>query len=373
MKYRLNSIILLIQFLFIVIGCEQPISVDHQNVSDSTIYVIEKDHLFGGFGGVDNYHETLIINTSAETISLTVESPLPDTLKHNSLRSPAFGLDAIIPTPYQDFFDLPNINNSFYTDKPDSSTANSYFWKNLKLEPSDLMEIPYSNYYGDDGRIFIKNFGTSRFLYLDIISDYSIKKDTVDSNYINIEIKETLQNITNDTLYSMGTDLFVPRELETKFDPPYGSEWTKLYNLISDTVISPGNIKCYLYNQHGTGEGFGFFAVGQEIEVGGFILLPNQSYQFTFKMTIQPLLDKFEIYPSYAVMFIKVDSDRIWPASIITINRKRYNGQVHYLKEVGIVSPTYILFSINKDLLRVLSPDEIVPTFIPPNIKPQRR
>jgi hypothetical protein len=326
------------------------------------ICVIEKDHLFGGFGGVDNYHETLVINTSVDTVCFTVESPLPIGLKHESLRSPAFGRDAIIPTPYQDYFDLPNINNSFYTNKPDSSTADCYFWRNLKLGHSDLMEVPYSNYYRDDGRIFIKEFGTSQFLYLDIVSDYSIEKDTIDSNYVDIEIKETLQNTTDDTLYRIGTHLFVPRELETQTDP-YNPRYTVLYNLISDTIIS--DIRLYLFNNEWTNDGFGFFAGGQQVEGGGFILLPYQSCQFVFKMTIEPLLDKFEIYPSYGVTFITPNGDRIWPASIITVNDRRYNGQVHYLKECGFVLPTYILFSINHGTLKVVSPDDIVPTFKP--------
>ena len=360
-----NFIIMILLLLFYIGGCKQPTSVDYPNASDSTIYVIEKDHLFGGFGGVDNYHETLMINTSTETVSFTVESPLPDTLKHESLRSPAFGRDAIIPTPYQDYFDLPNINKSSYTNKPDLSTNNSYFWNNLKLGPSDLMEIPYSNYYGDDGSIFVEKLGTSRFLYLDIVSDYSIKKDTNNPNYINIEIKETLQNTTNDTLYRVGTHLFVPSELMTKPDP-YNPEYTSLYRLISDTVISPSDNKCYLYNNAHSSEGFGFFAGGQEVELGGFILQPNHSYQFTFRMTIEPLLNKFEIYPSYGVTFIKVDNNRIWHVSIITINGKRYDGRVHYLKEVGFVLPTYILFSINNGTLKVVSPEDIEPTFKPP-------
>lgn len=341
------------------IGCKDSI-VSNLSISsdlDTNIYVIEKDHLFGGFGGVDNYHETLIINTSEDSICFTVESPLPDTLKHESLRSPAFGLNAIIQTPYQDYFDLPNIDNNFYTNTPDSTTNNSYFWKNLKLAPSDLMEIPYSNYYGDAGNIFVNKLGTSSFLYLDIISTYSIEKNANNPQYINIEIKETLQNITNDTLYRVSTHLFIPREL--KLSPDY----TTLYNLISDTIISIN--KLYLYNNAGTSEGFGFHAVGQEIESDKFILLPAQSFEFVFKMTIQPLLNKFEIYPSYGITYIRNDDIRIWPASIITVNNKKYAGEVNYLKECTFVLPTYILFSVNKDSLKVVSPDEIEPTFKP--------
>jgi flagellar hook assembly protein FlgD len=330
-----------------------------------SIYVMEKDHLFGGSEDVDNYHETLIINTSADSICFTIESPMPDSLQHESVRSPAFGRDAIIPTPYQDYFDIPNYNRGLYTNKPDSSTDHSYIWKNIKLGPSDLMEVPYSNFYGDDGKMFIEKLGTSRFLYMEVALNCSIERDSVDSRYINIEIKETARNITNDTLSRIGIELFVPRELETKFDPPNGSEFTKLYNLISDTIISPDNNKCHLYNQWGTNEGFGFWAEGQEMNPSYFVLPPHQSYEFVFKMKIEPLLEKFEIYPTYGVTYITTTMDRIWPASIITLNNNKYQGEVHYLKEFGLVMPTYILFSINKDTLRVVSPDDIEPTFKP--------
>ena len=329
------------------------------------IYVMEKDHLFGGRYEVDMYHETLIINTSADSISFSVESPLPDSLIRTSRFAPAFGGDAIIPTPYQDYFNLPNLNNGFYTNKPDSTTSNSYIWKNLKLGPSDLMEVPYSNYYGDNGKMFIEKLGTSRFLYMEVALNFSIARDSVDSSYIDIEIKETARNITSDTLSLVHLDLFVPKELDTNPDP-YSTEGTDLYNLVSDTVISSNNNEITLINQLLTTDGFGFFADGQYINTNRFNLPPYQSYEFVFKMKIEPLLDKFEIYPAYGVGYITTTKDRIWPSSIITLNNNKYQGEVHYLKRFELPMPTYILFSINKDTLRVVSPDSLVPTFTPP-------
>jgi hypothetical protein len=370
----LSSILgLLSFFLFSASGCRQSTSVDQPGSNDSGLYVIEKDLIYDGFvGEVDLYHETLIINNSVDTACFTVESPLPDTLKHTSRFSPAFGTAAIISTPYQNYFNLPDINNSFHTNNPDSTTGNSYFWKNLKLGHSDLMEIPYSNYYGDGDRIFVEKLGTSHFLYLEIVSDYSITMNSVNPNYIDIEIKETLRNTTNEMLYGIGTELFVPKNLMTKFDPPNGSEYTNLYNLVSDNVTSPSNNKFYLYNQYSTGEGFGFFATGQQVSTGEFILFPHQSLEFVFKMTIEPLLDKFEIYPTYGFEYMTIGGNRIWPASIITINGKRYDGEVHYLKECDLVLPTFILFSIDNGVFKVASPDDIVPTFTPPTYKMQK-
>jgi hypothetical protein len=177
-------------------------------------------------------------------------------------------------------------------------------------------------------------------------------------------IKETIKNITNNTLSRLGIFLFVPRELTTKQDP-YNPEYTKLYNLISDTAISLSDNKCYFYNQYWTGDGFGFFAGGQDIGPSLFDLPSYQTYEFVFKMKIEPLLDKFEIYPTYGVGYITTSKNRIWPSSIITLNKNKYQGEVHYLKELALVMPTYILFSINKDTLRVVSPNDIVPTFTP--------
>jgi hypothetical protein len=55
--------------------------------------------------------------------------------------------------------------------------------------------------------------------------------------------------------------------------------------------------------------------------------------------------------------------ERIWPASIITVGNKNFNGPVNYLRVCGLAIPTYILFSIDNNLLRVVDPKEIEPPF----------
>ncbi len=338
--------------------------------------MIERDHLSvfadqstsGTYSfPVVNFHETYIINTSKDTVSCTVESPLPDTLKRESIQSPLFGKFAYIPVNYQDFFNLPNLNSDSLADKPDSTTPNSYIWKNIKLGPSDGLHIPYSNYYGDES-MFIKKFGTNRFLDMDVISDYSIKKDAVNPGLLDVEIKQTLQNTSSDSIYRIGFSLAVPRELMTKWDP---SVYTSLYNLISDTVVSSVENESVLWNNSYGTDGFGFFCAQETMGPGWFILLPHQSYQFEFKMTMQLLLDKLEIYPSYLDNLTMKGGIPIWPSSIITVNGKRYDGQVHYLRQASLGMPTYILFSIDHGTLKVTSPDKIVPTSTPPYIKPQ--
>ena len=357
-------------------GCQQPTSANLPISNDSTIYVIERDHLnvfadqaLSGVYSfpVVNFHETYVINASTEPVSCTVESPLPDTLKRESIQSPLFGKFAYIPVEYSDYFDLPTVIDDSLADKPNVTSANSYIWKDMKLGPSDGIHLAYSSYYGDES-MFMKNFGTNHFLNMDVTSDYSIQKDSINPNYLNVEIKQTLQNTSSDTISRIGFLLFIPRELMTKFDL-YQPEYTILYNLICDTVISPPNNKCYLYNTWFQNEGFGFPARGQEMNPAWFVLPPYQSYQFVFKMTIQPLLDKFEIYPSYAVK-MTIKGDPIWPSSIITVNNESFDGQVHYLRQCSLGMPTYILFSIDHGTLKVVSPDNIVPTFIPPYIKP---
>ena len=360
----LSSILgLLTFFLFSTSGCRLSTSADQNGSNDSGPYVIERDHLFEGYGEVDLYHETVVINNSVDTVSLSIESRLPDTLKH-TMHGPRFGPGASVPSLYWNYFHLQNINNSFHTNNPDSTTTNSYFWKNLKLGHSGAVVVPYSNYYGGDDRIFIEKLGTSRFLCLEIVSDYSITKNSVNPKYIDIQIKETLRNTSNQTLYGIGTDIFVPKEIMTA--NPGNTPYVTFYNLISDNVTSSSNNKFYLYNQEGLADGFGIFAVGQDVSTYGNILLPHQSFEFVFKMTIEPLLDKFEIYPTNGIEFITIGGNRIWPASIITINGKRYDGEVHYLKQCGLFLPTYILFSIDHGVFTVTSPDSIVPTFTPP-------
>ena len=157
-------------------GCKDSISVEQ--FDDSTIYVIERDHLsvFRDYDvtqsqvswPVENFHETFVINTSEESISFAVESPLPDTLIHESNRSPAFGKFAFIPIEYSDFFEIPNVNNQLLTDRPDEISPNWYLWKDLKLGPTEGIHVPYSCHYGEEG-MFIKEFGINSFLDMDII------------------------------------------------------------------------------------------------------------------------------------------------------------------------------------------------------------
>jgi len=319
-----------------------------------SLFVIEKDHLFGGFGGVDNYHETIVINKLPGTIDFSVESPFPDTLKHASLRSPSFGRSAMISTPFEDFFDLPSVHNTLLTGNPSLSFADAYVWLNLNIGPADMEQVPYSNYYADDGRAFVLGLGKFRFLCLDMILQYSIEFDPVDSTEIDIEITEKMQNTSGDTLFRVGASHFVPRETHV------GSSYTQLYNLISDTVISPSDNPCYLFNAYYTSDGFGSNTSGQEMDTGWFTLLPFQAYEFDFKMIIKPLLSKFEIYPSFATTFIALGGGRIWPSSKICVHGDTFNGQVHYLKECGLVMPTYVLLSIDNGTLKVASPDEIM-------------
>lgn len=359
------------------VSCHLPTSVNCAASSDSTIYVIERDHL-SVFADQDpsgtysfpvvNFHETYVIDNSAEPVSCTVQSPLPDTLKRESIQSPLFGEFAYIPLEYSDFFDVPNVVEDSLADTPSVTTADSYIWKDIRLAPSEGVHLAYSNYYGQEN-MFIKKFGTNHFLDMDVISDYSIQKDSIDSGYIDVEIKQTLQNTSSDSIYRIDFLLFVPRELMTQSDPT-SQKFTELYNLISDTAISPGTNKCYLVNDLFRGDGFGFFAGGQEMGPNWFVLPPYQSYQFIFKMKIQPLLNKFEIYPLYLVS-MTMKGNPIWPSSIITINGKRFEGRVHYLRQCTLGMPTYILFSIDNGTYKVVSPNDIVPTFTPPYIKPQ--
>lgn len=190
---------------------------------------------------------------------------------------------------------------------------------------------------------------------LDVISDYSIENNPQNDNYLDITIKQTMENTSDEILYMVGTALHIPKELNTK------PEETTLYNLVSDTVICFE--KHYLDNNSGYGEGFGYYrSSGQTVRTRKDTLLPNQSFNFVFKMTIEPLLDKFEIYPMYLIN-IETKGERIWPKSIITVNDKLYEGTVNYMKKCGLAIPTYILFSINNGNLSVVSPDDIESTF----------
>ncbi|MCK5537083.1 carboxypeptidase regulatory-like domain-containing protein [bacterium] len=326
------------------------------NLDSLKLFVIEEDHIFGGFCDVDNFHRTFIINTSHDSIRLNVESPTPKGLKRESIRSPAFGRYAYFQFDFSKYFNVPDMAIDYLTDIPDEITDESYFWNNIKLAPSDAVHVPYSNYLGEGEDLFIKDFGVNSFLGLDVISNYLIEKDSVNSSYLNLRIKQTMKNTYDDTLFMVGIVLHIPKVLNTK---PID---TKLYNLISDTVICDERFEYYRDNFRV--DGFSMGASGQTIITRKDTLLSDESFEFIFEMIIEPLLDKFEIYPMYLVNIETKDRNRMWPASIIIINENKYNGPVNYFKVCGLSIPTYILFSIDNGALRVVSPDDIDPTFI---------
>lgn len=358
MNNKILNTLLTILLIFYFLACNNSTSpyIDNPDSSNSSLFVIEKDNILGNRNYTDMFHETFIINTSQDTINLNVKSPTPQGLTRESALSPAFGRDALIPIDYTKYFDVPNIANISLTNEPDLSTEESHFWKNIKLGPSDGIQVPYSNYMGKAEELFIKEFGTCSALNLDIISDYSIERNPNNSSYIDIEIKETKLNTSNDTIYNIGILLHVPRELKIN------SEWEKLYNLVSDSVITTSIF--HLYHKSGLVDGFGNRSSGHWIWTQKDTLLPNHSFDFLYKMTIEPLMDKFEIYPFHQIR-TESKGERIWPASIITFDNKIYTGPVDYLRVCGLALPTYILFSIDKDNLRVVSPDDIEPTFTP--------
>ncbi len=347
--------ILLPILLVFLVSCPKP--PDPEDEQDSVgLFVIEKDRLLGGFNGIDNYHNTFIINTTHDSIIIDIESPTPDTLKRESTLSPAFGRNAFFDFDYSKRFDIPNTEIIYLADKPDTSTTGSHFWNDFRLGPSDGIHVPYSSYRGEGEQLYIQELGVNKFFDLEVISDYSIKKNLIDSTQLDIQIIQTMQNTGPDTLFWVGVVLYIPKGLNTKPSD------TNLYNLISDTVIC--DIRCDYARDFGRVDGFAVRGTGQQITTRKDTLLPYQSYNFTYQMIIEPLLDKFEIYPMY-IIYIETRGERIWPGSIITINNNRYSGPVQYLKVCGLAIPTYILFSINGDDLQVLSPDDIEPTFKP--------
>jgi hypothetical protein len=338
-------------FLFLFFSCKSPTETPTEEPSD--LYVLESDVLLETLYSTDIYHNIIIVNTSLDSILLNVESPTPSGLER---KHTLFGeYDAYISLPYLDYFDIPNISNIYATNEPDTSTSESYFWNNLRLGPSEGICVPYSNYYGENEELFRQSFGINNFLGMEVTSEYKIEKDEENPSYLNLEIKQTMENTTDEDMYDIDISIHVPIEGQS----------ATYYNIISDTLLTDMEKSDY-YRGWTTADGFGLFTNGQDAEIVSDVLHPNESFDFIIKMTIEPLLDKFEIYPSSGAMFY-TKGERIWPKSIITYNGEEYNGNVDYLELGEFAGPTYILFSINNGELKVVSPDEIEPTFSPVN------
>jgi hypothetical protein len=348
-------------FLFLFFSCKSPTETPTEEPSD--LYVLESDVIFGGYRDVDVYHNTIIINTSPDSMLLDVESPTPIGLKRESIRSPSFGDYAYISLDYSDYYDIPNMSKTYLTTEPDTSTSESHFWNNLRLGTSEGIHVPYSNYYGEGEELFIKSLGVNNFSGLEVTSEYKIERDEENSSYLNLEIKQTMENTTEENMYVVGIALYVPRRLMTRQIDTTRTIDTTYYKIISDTMLTDV-VKSAYYRDWGKVDGFGLGSIGQDVNMQSDVLRPDESFDFTIKMTIEPLLDKFEIYPSSIITF-DTKSERIWPKSIITYNGEEYNGNVDYLKVCNLGIPTYILFSINNGELKVVSPDMVEPTFSP--------
>jgi len=238
---------------------------------------------------------------------------------------------------------------------PDTSTTESHFWNNLRLPPSKGVHVPYSNYLGEGEELFIQSLGVNNFLGLEVTSDYKIEWDEENPTWLNLEIKQTMENTTAENMYEVGILIHIPRELFTR------QMDTTCYRIISDVMLT--NVKKSAYDRDtGRADGFGLGSIGQEVTMEEDVLRPGKSFGFTIRMTIEPLLDKFEIYPASLIQFL-TKGERIWPKSKITYNGEAYDGHVDYLKICNLGIPTYILFSINNGEIKVASPDEIEPTF----------
>jgi len=348
-------------FLLLFYSCTSPTEDPKKQWGD--LYVLESDVLIGGFTDVDNYHNTLLINTSQDTILFTVESPTPPGLKRESIRSPSFGADAYIALRYSDYFDVPEMSKVYLAYEPDTSTTESHFWNHLRLPPSKGVHVPYSNYLGEGEELFIQSLGVNNFLGLEVTSEYKIEWDEENSTWLNLEMKQTMLNTTAENMYEVGIALHVPRELSTRQIDTTRHIDSTYYRVISDTMLT--KVKKSAYDRDwGRVDGFGLGSIGQEVTMQEDVLRPGESFGFTIKMTIEPLLDKFEIYP-FSLMYFFTKGERIWPQSIITYNGEAYDGHVDYLKLCNLAIPTYILFSINNGEIKVASPDEIEPTFPP--------
>lgn len=327
--------ITLIVLLILFNKCVTDVSSPSEILKDSLV-VFEKDHIMGGYKGLDNYHHTFLVNTSHDSMSITLHANQPDNIENPSMSLPQFGKNALIITDYSKFFTIPFIKSSYLVDRPDKISEKSFEWSNLKLGPSDAMMVPYSNYFGEGETLFKRGKGVSHFFDLDVLCDYQI--DTNRNDYLDIYIKKSFKNISNDTLFNVGIILFVPKEMAQN------SCNEKLYNIVSDTVICSENFE--RENNIFTIDGFAKPAIGQEIRTSKEFLAPNASFDLVYKMKIKSLLESYNIYPMHLISFVS-KSKRIWPQSEIVINNKEYTGSVRYIKEIGVAVPTYTLFSIS--------------------------
>ncbi len=326
-----------------------------QEINQNSLWIVERDMLFNSLTHVYNFHHLVLINKSSDTLIVEREALIPDSLnKQIDVLSRKFGLDAFIPTDYASYFYIPEYDKLYVANEPDY-TDGIHYWKNILIAPNKGYHIPYSNYYGEGPDLFVKELGINQYLNLEIKFNFSIKKNSDNPSLLDLKMQPILSNTSNDTLFKTGFLFHVPRNILLK----NGSE-IKLYNLISDTLEkNTDNIELFYYNKIGRGDGFGNLSFdSQEIVVKEVNLYPGESYSFTYSITIEPLRPKFVISP-VIIVYYEALTKRIWPADIITIKNMKYEGRVHYLSACNLAIQPYILFSINGDELKIVSPNEI--------------
>jgi len=324
---------------------------------------------------IDNYHHTYIINCD-DSLTFEVEAIRPDSLIIETDFVPSFGYENVIPAiVVTEYWDYPEINNTYIEGKPDEM-GKSFIWKDLESGFHDIIHVLWSNYYGQDElECFDIKKGKHQYFDYQILFDNSIKKNNTDTTLIDARIKVTIKNTGIDTLYDVRFLLKIPRILR---DYSYNNrDYIYLYDLIDDTLYNkiPNSDLFQLYYRNDSRGSDGFWNpayTSQEIKTQIDSLGANDSLSFIYEMTINPLYNKFEIYPTLLIFFEQPTDNKIWQESIITILDKKiqYSGKINYLRAAGISSPSYILFKIDGDSLGVMSPEETDTSFYLPLFYP---
>ena len=345
---------------FSILSCKRnSVSTKDPGIPYKQIYVLEKDELFGGFLTVDNYHLTMVFNGESTPVTTDIESPFPSHLKIESGLSPSFGRDAIIPTDYPAYFNLPSLTKYSILNEPTLEKDSSHIWSHINIPPDSGVVVPYSNYYGMGKELFVQSLGVNQFQSLQVSTLFDVQKTESEPQQFDITIHEILENISNDSLFNISLILHVPRTLYFKSE-----KQLTLYNTVSDSVYTSAN-SCYI-SYLGRLDGYRHATVeSPEITIYKKELPPGDRFDLYYEMKITCMQEKFEIYPLYLVYYV-TKGDRIWPASNILIDSELYNGHVDYLYKCNLAIPTYIVLAIDHGNYEVVDPDSIVPTFYDP-------
>jgi hypothetical protein len=312
---------------------------------EGEIAVIERDTIqTRNFVPVIN-HEAMIVNLTAHSLKIDIDSPLPGGKYRKDDPFAAFGRNSKLGAPTFSPFKVP-IDDYIILEKPlleEKDKMFSYYWRNVVLPPGQAVVAQYDNSYAPL-KDFYRDFGME-IAGLLIGSQYSVEKR---KDIYRLSLVLTLQNQGEQHIKEMLFRIFVPEalSLENRDEP---LQLVKLKEIFASENLNVTTSSIV--------DGFGNTARGIDASLELDTLEAGASVQLALQIDCHKEAERGEIYP---IMYIigRRKLTRLWPPTIISGAYAKSERKFHYLLYNLVIGDRRI-FRLDKSGITVVPAETI--------------